>query len=301
MSWRYKVRSLFSRNLDRDLEDELRAHLEFRTEQLRRQGVAPAEAEAQARSQFGNLTVTRERTREQHVFQTLETFGQDLVYAWRILTRQKAFTLTALLTLALGIGANGAIFSLIEAVLLRPLPFPQADRLCVLFGTDPASKRDSISPVDLEDWRKASSFTSIAAGQGQSVNLTGVEQPTRVIGGFVSPEYFPVLGIPPALGRTFAPDEDQPGKASVVVLGHTFWQDRLGADPAVLGRTLILNGEPATVIGVMPASFQPPFFVADLWLPSHLYPNYSRDRMHTAVLGIARLARARPWHRRKRS
>ena len=290
MAWKFKFRPLFSKRLENDLDDELNAHLEMRVGELIEGGLDPADAAAEARRRFGNVTLTRERTREAHVFHTLETLWQDAAYAVRVLSREKAFTITALLTLALGIGANGAIFSLIDAVLLRPLAFPNANRLVVLFGANPVSQRDSISPADLADWRKARSFTSIAALQSQSVNLTGVEQPSRVIGGFVSPEYFSVLGIPSLLGRTFVPAEDEPTGARVAVLGFAFWQNRLGGDPAVLGRTLILNGEPTTVIGVMPASFQPPIFVSDLWLPSHFYPNYSRDRARTCVLGLGRLA-----------
>jgi putative ABC transport system permease protein len=290
MSWKFKFRSLFSKRLEDDLEDELQYHLEMRAGELRDAGLAPRDAEAEARRRFGNVTLTREQTRESHVFRWLETLWQDAAYALRILSREKAFTLTALLTLALGIGANGAIFSLIEAAILRPLVFPNADQLVVLFGTNPGSQRNSISPADLVDFRKAHSFTSIAAMQGQSVNLTGIDQPSRVIGGFVSPEYFSVLGIPAWMGRTFVTADDEANGARVVVLGFAFWQNQLGGDPAILGRKLMLNGEPTTVVGVMPASFQTPVFVADLWLPSHFYPNYSRDRARTCVLGLGRLA-----------
>lgn len=291
MTWLWRIRSLISRRaIERDLDDELLSHLELRAAELRAQGLDEPGAWREARRRFGNAAAIRERARDFHVNRALESFWQDARYGCRTLTRQPGFALTAVLTLALAIGANGAIFSAIEAVLLRPLPFPHPEQLVFLWGRDAVHTRWSLSPADLDDFRKSASFQAIAALQGQSVNLTGVDEPARVVGAFVSPEYFPVLGVTPALGRTFAGADDQPGAARTAVLGYAIWQARFGADPSILGRTLIFNGEPYTVIGVLPRSFQVTFFAADVWLPSHVYPNYTRDRAQTCVLAIARLA-----------
>lgn len=277
-----------------DLNDELRSHLEMRAAELEAAGLSKAEAYEEARRRFGSVESIREETRDRNVNRHLEAFWQDARYGCRVLARQPGFASAAILTLAIAIGANGAIFSALEAVLFRPLPFPHADQLVFVWGKDAQHKRWSIAPADLEDWRKGKSFQSIAAVQAQSVNLTGIDEPTRVIGAFVSSEYFPILGVGATMGRTFATEEDQPGGARVAVVSHAFWQNRFGGDPGFLGRKLIFNGEPFTAIGVLPADFAPPWLGAEVWLPSHVYPNYTRDRAQTCVFAIARLSAGAP-------
>jgi putative ABC transport system permease protein len=144
--------------------------------------------------------------------------------------------------------------------------------------------------VDLEDWSRARSFQSVSALQGQSVNLTGVEEPARVIGSFVSSTFFPMLGIHPVRGRLFTKGEDQPGVARVCVISFGLWQGRFGGDPHLVGHSLTLNGELYTVLGILPENFRDPFFTSDVWLPIWAYPNYVRDRRQNNVFGIARLA-----------
>jgi len=288
--WRYKWRSLWNRELQRDLDDELNAHVEMRAAELIAAGMTPAEAAAEARRRFGNLTNSRENTRDVHIFTLIEGIFQDLRYAARVLRRQPMFTFAAALTLALVIGANGAIVSLLETVLLRPLPFDRPGELVLLYGADRAARRTAISAPDLEDWRLAKSFSDIAAMQGQSVALTGVDEPTRLVGGFVSANYFRMLGVRPALGRDFVQAEDRPGAAHVCLLTHAAWQTRFGGAPDTLGRVLILNSEPFTVVGILPADFRSVLIPADVWLPIQNHPSYSTDRARMSVVAMGRLS-----------
>lgn len=290
MTWRWRLRSLARRRgTERDLDDELHSHIEMRASELRAGGMAEPEALREARRLFGNQAAVRESARDIHINRAVEAFFQDARYGWRVLARQKGFALTAILTLALAIGANGAIFSAIQAAMLRPLPFPHPGQLVFVWGHDAIHKRWSLSPADLDDFRKSRSLEAVAALQGQSVNLTGIDEPARVVGAFVSPEYFPMLGVQAAVGRTFASGEDDEGAARTAILGYALWQGRFGGDPGVLGRKVILNGDPYTVIGVLPRDFSPYLFKADVWLPSHVYPAYTRSRGQTCVLAIARL------------
>jgi putative ABC transport system permease protein len=286
-----KVRSLFgSREENSDFEAEIADHLKLLTVQYIRQGISPEEANQAARRQFGNTTLLREDRRALQTIAIIDAFGRDLRYACRMLRKRPAFIVAAVLTLGLVIGANGAIFSVLQAVLLRPLPFFKPGQLVLLFCKDESAARNSISPVDLEDWSRARSFQSVSALQGQSVNLTGVEEPARVIGSFVSSTFFPMLGIHPVRGRFFTKVEDQPGTARVCVVSFGLWQGQFGGDPHLVGRSLILNGELYTVVGILPESFRAPFLASDVWLPIWTYPNYVRDRRENNVLGIARLS-----------
>ena len=290
MTWRWRLRSLTTRRgVERDLDDELRSHIEMRAAELRAHGVCQADALREARRMFGNQAAVRESARDFHINRAVETFFQDARYGCRVLARQKGLALTAILTLALAIGANGAIFSAIEATLLRPLPFPHPEQLVFVWGRDAIHKRWSLSPADLEDFRKAGPFEAVAALQAQSVNLTGIEEPARVVGAFVSPEYFSILSVQAAMGRTFTSGEDDDRAPRAAVVGYSLWQGRFGGAPDILGRKLILNGDPYTIIGVLPRDFSPFRLKADVWLPSHVYPGYTRTRGQTCVLAIARL------------
>jgi predicted permease len=287
---RLKLRSLWNRRLDQDLEDELRSHVEMKAEELEARGMAPDEALREARRRFGNATLAAESTRELHVFTGIDNTFQDLRYGLRRLRREPAFTAAAVLTLGLVIGVNGAIFSVVEAVLLRPLPFPEPDRLIEIYGTTKDSSRAGLAIADLEDLAGARTLSGIAAEQVQSVNFTGVEEPGRLIGGFIGNSYFEILGVAPALGRGINPEDEQPGGPSVCVLNYGVWRDRFGSDPSVLGRSLILNNEAHTVVGILPESFQPRYVNAEVWMPVRHYPGYSTDRARTPVFGLARLA-----------
>jgi putative ABC transport system permease protein len=195
---------------------------------------------------------------------------QDIRYAIRLLVKQPAITAIAVLTLALGIGANTAIFSAVNAVLLRPLPYPQPERVMMLWEKRPAEGvfDNVVSPADFLDWAKMqSSFESIAAITSVATDLTGAGDPVRVFSGAVSPSFFEVFGTRPALGRTFRTDEAESGRDRVVIIGHRLWQERFGSDQAIVGKTLSLSGVPHEVIGVLPRSFEFPDDTLDLWVP----------------------------------
>ncbi len=210
----------------------------------------------------------------------MQTLIQDLRYGVRMLMKNPGFTLIAIITLALGIGANTALFSIVNAALLRPLPYHQAEQLVMVYTrTAGADARDPVAWPELLDWRAQSqSFAYLSAFTTQSVNLTGRTEPSRVVGGFVSADFFSMLGVEPALGRGFLANEDAAGAEKVGVVSYALWRDRFGADPALLGQTLTLNNQLFTVVGVTPTGFRAPYSDVDVWLPIQYYPNFSTER-----------------------
>ncbi|HYO98618.1 MAG TPA: ABC transporter permease, partial [Pyrinomonadaceae bacterium] len=202
---------------------------------------------------------------------------QDMKYGARLLMKRRGFTAIAVLTLALGIGANSAIFSVINAVLLRPLPFEQADRLVRLGGTDlrkPTDVPTTFSPADFYDWRARNTvFEEVAAVDGSSPILTGAGEPERIQAARVSANFFSILRARPAAGRTFLAEEEKRGSHYVVMLSHALWQRRFGSDPSIVGKQIELTGEKLMVVGVMPREFQMPRFTGydyeepELWIP----------------------------------
>jgi len=219
----------------------------------------------------------------------LRELWQDVRYGWRSLLKNPGFTAVAVVTLALGIGANSAIFSFVDGVLLRPLPYPHTDRLVQLWERPPDGGRNVISALNVVDWQTQSrSFDALAATTGRAMTLTGAGEPTLLRTGRVSASYFDVFEIAPAIGRTFAPDEDQPGREHVVVLSHKLWATRFGSDPSLVGRTLTLDNEPYTVIGVMPAGSVFDRGVNLLWRPLAFTPG-ERTRNFHWLTAIGRL------------
>src|SRR6267154_867689 len=208
---------------------------------------------------------------------------QDMRYALRVLAKNPAFTIIAVIALALGIGANSAIFSVVDAVLLRPLPFKHPEQLVMVWenAAHLGFPRNTPSPANFLDWQKqAQSFTGMAAMAERSFNLTGVGEPERLDGRRVSANLFQLVGVPALLGRTFVPDDDKPG-THVVLLSHSLWQRRFGSDPAVIGLALSLNGESYTGIGVMPRLVQLPGFANrkdQLWVPIAFPPEEAAQR-----------------------
>jgi hypothetical protein len=191
----------------------------------------------------------------------------DLRFALRALRRRPAFTAMVVLTLALGIGANSAIFSVVNGVLLRALPYPESDRLIVVHGKYEAFGRTGVSLPDFLDWRTGSADAAeLAAVTTTSLNLTGSGAPERTAGAIVTSNYFRTLGVAPTLGRSFTDDEERGSAPKVVVLGHDFWRRQFASDRAVLGRTVTLNGTVRTIVGVAPAGVANPEAV-DVWLP----------------------------------
>ena len=200
----------------------------------------------------------------------MQAFRQDIRYALRLLLKQPGMTTLAVVTLALGIGANTAIFSAVNAVLLRPLPYPDADRVVMIWEkrAREAVLDAPVAPADFVDWEKRqASFEAIAGMSMSAVDLTGAGEPVRLFAGVVSPAFFDVLGVKPALGRTFRPDEAVFGQHRVVILGDRIWRQRFGADPTIVGRTILLNQLPSEVAGVLPASFEFPDSDLELWTP----------------------------------
>jgi putative ABC transport system permease protein len=200
----------------------------------------------------------------------MQTLWQDLRYGLRMLRKQSGFTSIAIITLALGIGVNTAIFSVINGVLLRPLPYAEPERLVWLWGNVlGGSNSASINPLNFLDYREQNrSFEYLGAffSPGIVVNLTGGGEPERIRGSAVTANYFEVLGVKPALGRAFVPEEEEAGRNQVIVLSHGLWQRRFGSDPAIVGKTITLDDRSFTVIGVAPGGFQPPQ-TAELWAP----------------------------------
>src|SRR5438270_4776158 len=209
--------------------------------------------------------------------------GQDLRFGLRTLIKNPGFTIVAVIALALGIGANSAIFSAVNAILLRPLPYKSPDQLVVLWenATHLGFPKDTPSPANFLDWRKQSTvFEGMAAFAERSFNLTGVGEPERLDGRRVSANLFDVLGVKPIIGRTFAAQEDQPG-TKVVLLNESLWKRRFGGDQRVIGRTLALNGESYTVVGVLPNSVRLPGFGNwrdQVWVPLQFSSDEATNR-----------------------
>ncbi|HEY0970925.1 MAG TPA: ABC transporter permease [Gemmatimonadales bacterium] len=217
----------------------------------------------------------------------MEALLQDVRYALRTLRRNIGFTAAAVLTLALGIGANAAIFGIVNGVLLRPLPYAEPDRLVMMWGTYPEFGRTSTSLPDFLDWREgAASFESMAASHGGTYNLTGTGEPEQLTASRVTANFFGTLGVHPVLGRGFLPDEDRGGD-NVAVLSHGLWRRRFGGDPSILGRAIQLSGQPYTVVGVAPEGFR---FMdeVDLWTPTNLDMEVPRRAEFLTVFGRLR-------------
>ncbi|HEX5412699.1 MAG TPA: ABC transporter permease [Terriglobia bacterium] len=255
-----------------DLGEEIRAHLALEERENRERGMPPDEAHYAALRRFGNVTQAQERSREMWKWQWLENLLQDIRYGLRQLRRNPGFTAVAVLTLALGIGANTAVFSVVNAVLLRPLPFANSDRLVSVTSTiQPTGSSGSASYPDFADWRARNHvFDGMAAYRDDNYTLTGGETPLHVNIVVASDDLFKVLQVRPALGRSFRPGEDTPGAlggTNAVMLSYGLWQRRFNGDPHVLEKVIELNGRQYTVVGVLPAGFQFPIDSdsVDLW------------------------------------
>ena len=259
------------KKMEEELERELRFHLEQHTADLIAQGLDPEEARRRARLAIGGPEQVKEQCRDARGTRWLDGLLQDMGYGARTLMKKPGFTLIAVITLAAGIAANTTIFSLADALILRPFNFPHQERLVMVWERDSLAGRfdhGSVAPGNFNDWREQSqSFERLVAILVRSFDLTGAHQPERFDGYVVSAGFFDALGVKAALGRTFMPGEDEPGRDQVVVLKHSLWERRFGADPSIVGRTLTLNAKTFTVIGVMPPDFNFPFNGAEMWAP----------------------------------
>ncbi|MGH9677135.1 MAG: ABC transporter permease, partial [Candidatus Acidiferrum sp.] len=283
---------LSSRRRDFEFDEEMRSHLDALAEKHIRSGMSAEEARQAARREFGGLEQTKELYREQRGLPMLETLSQDLRYGLRMLGKSPAFTAVAVLTLALGIGANTAIFSVVYGVVLRPLPYPQPDRIVQLTESSRgASDEKDVTYQELQflmDHR--SPFASLASFTPIGFNLAMPADVERVNGLHVSSDYFAVLGIKPILGRGFRLDEDRGGGTRVALLGEGLWKRKTGSDHNILGQTIKLDGEPYTVIGVMPAGFErinTPLThgETDVWVPLALVAQTVGSGQNLAVIG----------------
>jgi predicted permease len=271
-----RLRSLFLRfasrfrrqEHDRDFSAEMQAHLQLHIEDNLRAGMSAEEARRQARIKLGGVEQTKELYRDRLGLPVLETLFHDLRFAFRLVRKNPGFTSIAVLTLALGMGATTTIFSVVNSVLLRPLPYQNHDRLLRVQETHPGAVGSGVTFatfLDLE--REAHTIENASAFREWIFNVTGGAEPQQVPGALISGNFFNALGSQPLLGRTIQPEDDQPGGNNrVVVFSYALWNSRFGADPKILGQTLNVNAEPFTVIGVMPAGFDYPQH-AELWCP----------------------------------
>ena len=283
-----------TRNHDRvagEIVDELRHHEDLLTERLIQEGHSPGDARKEARRRVGHRARLQDAGYDVRGGGRLEAFVQDLRYGARRLIAAPAFALIAIVTLALGIGANTAIFSVAAGILLRPLPYPAADRLAMVWMDNSRIKlsEDWHSYPNYVDYKtRNSTFDSMAAFNRRYMTLTGSGEPERLTGAHSSATLFDVLGVQPMLGRTYSREEDQ-GGAMVVVLSHRLWQRRFGAERDVVGRTIMLNGASRQVIGVMPEHFGFPAIDTELWVPSPASKELRESRTSIWVQMIGRM------------
>jgi putative ABC transport system permease protein len=291
------------RNEPHDLEfqTEIEEHLSLLVERYRRQGMTEEAAVFAARQQFGNPTLLKEDLRAMQIITVVEALRADLTYAARMLRKNPGFAAAAVITLALGIGANTAIFSLCNAVLFKPLPYAEPDRIVMLSERRRDGVLSNVAPANFVDWRDASrSFSGMAAMRAPSFApsfiLGGQSEASRLTGQMVSSSFFSVLSVPFMLGRNFLPEEEWPGQNRVAILSYAAWSARFGADPDILGKSITLDDASYTVVGVLPASFEFGNSAADfqersqveIWVPMALDPQKLQRGSHP-LLVIARL------------
>ncbi len=262
--------------VDRELTEEVSSYVEMLTEAKMKEGMNEQDARRAALLETGGIEQVKEEVRASRMGSSVESFMMDVRYGMRSLLKKPGFTLTAVIALALGIGANTAIFSVINGVLLRSLSYANPDSIVMVRERDATERnpRNVVSPANYLDWqRQSTSFEHMAATVEQRVNLTGGRgEPEEIKAQFVSQAFFPALGVQPTLGRAFLPEEDTPGKELVIILSYELWQTRFGSDPAIVGKQATISGRQRTIVGVMPAGF---YFLDNqvrAWMPMALDP-----------------------------
>lgn len=272
------LRNLLSfRRVEVDLDEEVRSHLELLTEENIRSGMSPKEAQRAARIELGGIEQVKEQVREERIGNWLHSVMSDCRFGVRQLRKNPSFTTVAVITLGLGIGANATIFSFVQAFLLREPPVEEPRRVMMLCSIDPKGDfmpdKAPVSAPDFLEWRRqTNSYSGIAAANFDSFTLSGDMEPELVPGGQVSADYFQVLGVAPVLGRAFALDEDQRGHTKVALISEDLWRRGFGSDPRAVGRTVKIDGEDHTLIGVVPSRFRIWIFPAQLWIPLDFKP-----------------------------
>jgi putative ABC transport system permease protein len=254
----FRLRSVFRREtVESEMEEELRFHSERQIEKYLKTGMRRDEARRRVRMDFGGLEQVKEECRDARGVALVETVAQDLRYGWRTLLKSPGFAAAALFTLALGIGANTAIFSVVYGVLLQPLPFRDAARLVLLHETTPKVGDVSVSYPNFQDWRAQShTFSEMAAVSNVGFNMAGASQPENIGGLAVSPNFLSMAGIRPVIGRGFTPDEEKAGTAPVLLLSYALWQSHFGGNRRVIGQTIRLDSRTVTIVGVLPRDFR---------------------------------------------
>lgn len=288
-------RNLFHKDqVDQEFSEEIQAYLDMLTDTKLSQGRSPQEARRDALRELGGVDQVEEKVREIRMGQFIETAWRDVRLGVRTLVHSPIFTAVTVLSLALGIGANTAIFSVVNGLLLRPLSYPESERLVDVWHMPPQQSfpgldRFSVSPANYLDWKaQSTAFEQMAVYGYAGMSLSTSNDPMPLIGAPVSSDFFSVLRTNAMLGRTFTPDEEQPGRDQVVVISHELWQRAFGANPNIVGQTLTLNSRGFTVVGIMPAGFQFPR-EAELWIPLAWDDKERQIRSIHDYLVIARL------------
>src|SRR6185312_13324420 len=289
-SLRSVAATLFKRKaVDCQMEEELRSHIQSRADDLEKSGMNREEAERQARIDFGGYERYKQECRENAGAHFLETFLQDVRYGVRVLLKAPGFTAIVVLTLALGIGASTAMFSVVQGVMLAPLPYPHPNRLVLIWQSNPHAPHVSLSLPDFRDWqRNARSFEALSGLRWYQFNLTSPGNPEHVDGYELPSGFFKMLGVQPALGREFSPEEDQPGGSPVAMISAQEWSTRYGRNADVLGKSIRLGGKTYTIIGVLPSTFHLASPV-DVFIPLAQGDPMFNDRRYPGVLGVGRL------------
>jgi len=281
----------------RELEEELASHLKMSQQDRQALGESPQQAAQSARREFGNVAVVEHVTRDQWRGRRFDEFLQDLRFAVRTLRKSPGFTAVGILTLALGIGANTSLFSVVNAVLLNPIPYPHPEQLVMLHESKPNFRSGSISYPNFRDWQYDNrSFSSMAVVRCTSFTLTGLGEAEELRGQFISSDFFPILGVQPAIGRFFAQGEDEIGAAPIVLVSANFWHRKLSGSADVIGKTLNLDGKAYTIVGVAPANFdlfQRVAISTDVYAPIGQWNNPILNKRE-AGLGIHGVGRLKP-------
>jgi putative ABC transport system permease protein len=288
-----RIRALFrKRKLDAEMDEEMRSHIEMRTQSNIRAGMKPEEARLAALRRFGRRDSIREECQDQRGVRWIENFFRDVRFGVRQLRKNAGFTTVALLTLALGIGANTAIFSFVNAILLRPLPFKDPERLVMVFEAfqERGSHKDAVGAPVLGQWRQLSrSFDGLAGRGFGDFILTGMGQPETLSGAIVSANTFSLLGVKPLLGRDFLPEEETFGKHYAAILSYELWNRRFGGDSNIVGQTITVNSQACQVVGIMPPHTFFPDGNAQIWMPLAFSPDRLSQRHAHSYLVYGRL------------
>ena len=290
-----RVRAFFRRDaVLNDIDEELRSHIEMEAEANRERGMSPDDARREAEKSFGNVGSIKDRAYQVRGGGLLETFWQDVRYSFRMLRKHPGFTLVAVLTLSLGIGANTAIFSIVNGVLLRPFPYEAPEQLVIpgesKTGTRGGTGLTYPNFADWKDERKVFASASVVRSN-ENYNITGAGEPERLIGRLVSAGFLTTLGIKPLLGRDFVVDDDRQGATPTVILSYGLWSRRFGNDPNIIGKQVTLNNLSYTVVAVTPQTFQYDL-EADVTVPIGL--SAERFQARGADPGVSAVVRLKP-------